>query len=389
MTTGGFHEAVAAMSASPAAPVDERAPGRVTVLGSGVEGRALAAWFLAEGADQVNLFSVYGDELDTLAAGSITLRGVGPVGTFRVGGDSPSIVATSVLDRAVQDADLVVVTGPVLKQRTYGLVLAPHLRDGQTILVIPGRTLAALELHQAIRAGGGIAQVRLVEVTDLPFDIVESSGQITLTRARAVRAGVYPVGAGSAVESIRFYLPSLEAAGSILDVSMADGSGAVEVPALLAQGAAAPAQAESPPPGTTMVNPRSFRALLGPAQLSLVTRLWDERLAVAGKVGVRDMPALTDVVESVAGTSEGDGVRGVPDSDTARRTVRDAVLGSLVPLSSLAAEVDVPVPLTDAMISMAEPMLGGGLRASGRSLGATALAGVSGSRLRSRISEGL
>jgi opine dehydrogenase len=68
------------------------------VLGSGVEGRALAAWFLAEGADEVRLFTVYAKEVEALSRGSITLRGEGPIGTFRVGGDRPSIEVTSVLD---------------------------------------------------------------------------------------------------------------------------------------------------------------------------------------------------------------------------------------------------------------------------------------------------
>lgn len=389
MTTAGFHEAVAAMAAPTNAPSDLRAPARVTILGSGVEGRVLAAVFLAEGATEVNLFSVYADELAALESGSITLRGAGPVGTFRVGGDSPSIVVTSVLDRSVAEADLIVVTGPVLKQRTYGLVLAPHLRDGQTILVMPGRTLAVLELHQAIRAGGSAADVRLIEAVDMPFDIVEETGQLHLTRGRATRAGVYPSGATSALDSLRTYLPDLDGVGSILDSSLSDGSGAVEVPTLIIQGSAAAGDGAGSPPGTTLVSPDSFRDLLGPTQERLLAGLWEERVNVAAGVGIRNLPELDQVIDEVAGSTENDQIRLVPGPEEARRVLRDAVLGSLAPLTSIAKMCGVAVPLTDALIDVSESVLGRGLRSSGRTIGATALAGLDPSRIRNRVSEGL
>ncbi len=82
---------VSAFSAPPARPIDPRTPARVTVLGSAVEGRVLAAWFLAEGAESVRLFTVYSDELEALSRGSITLRGEGPIGTFRVRWGVPQI----------------------------------------------------------------------------------------------------------------------------------------------------------------------------------------------------------------------------------------------------------------------------------------------------------
>ena len=57
---------------------------RLTVLGGGTDASMIAALALAEGFE-VTLFSAYGSELGALrAAGGITLRGDGPVGTFAI-----------------------------------------------------------------------------------------------------------------------------------------------------------------------------------------------------------------------------------------------------------------------------------------------------------------
>ena len=121
---------------APAAPAFDR----VTVLGGGPEGRLLACLCLAEGAE-VTLFSAYGAELAAIrAAGGTTLRGAGPVGTFPAGReDGPSIRLSAELDAALDGAELVFVTGPVLKQRTYAMVLAEHVADGQVLALVPGR----------------------------------------------------------------------------------------------------------------------------------------------------------------------------------------------------------------------------------------------------------
>ena len=151
MTTE-FSEVVAALGRPVEAAAAPGQPRRVTVLGAGPEGRALAAWLLAEGTPEVNLFTVYADELAILAAGSVTLRGDGPIGTFRTG--DGGIEVTSVLDAAVADSDVLFVTGPVFKLRTYGMVLAPYLNEKQTLVVCPAQTFGGLEVDWWLAAGG-------------------------------------------------------------------------------------------------------------------------------------------------------------------------------------------------------------------------------------------
>jgi hypothetical protein len=48
--------------------------------------------------------------------------------------------------------------------------------------------------------------------------------------------------------------------------------------------------------------------------------------------------------------------------------LRDGVVGSLVPLASAAAVAGVPVPRTQALITLTETLLGADIAASGRRL---------------------
>ena len=170
--SGAEFEAFANALAEGSAPRPASVPAldRVAVLGGGPEARLLACLCLAEGAN-VTLFSAYGREMEPLRrTGGITLRGAGPVGTFTVDRpEGPSIRLSGELDTAIRGAELIFLTGPVLKQRTYAMVLAEHLSDGQILAMAPGRSLGALEAAWLLRAGGCAADFALVETQGPPF----------------------------------------------------------------------------------------------------------------------------------------------------------------------------------------------------------------------------
>lgn len=374
---------VSAFSAPPNRPIDPGTPARVTVLGSGVEGRVLAAWFLAEGAGSVRLFTVYSDELDALSRGSITLRGQGPIGTFRVGGDPPNIEATSVLDTAISGADLIVISGPVLKQRTYALVMAPYIHDGQVLAVIPGRTFGGLELLHTIRTGGSLADFRIVEFDDLPFDIEDSGSVITLSRRRAPRVSVLPHAATSTIDRLRPFFPDLVAMPTILDTSLGADPPTVEVPTLLLGGPANPTDVRPLPAGAVPISPVTFRGLIGPAHRRLISEMAAERRAVAKAFGVRDLPDDDAWVDRIAGAEDGDGVRAVPSPDAAAALIRNGVLGSLEPLMSAAEAAGVSAPVTRSVIAVAEVAMGTDL--SARTLDRIGLGGRDANQVRALL----
>ena len=371
MSASQFEAFADAMSRHPA-PAARPAPrfDRVTVLGGGAEGRLLACLCLAEAAE-VTLFSAYGAELSAIrAADGTTLRGAGPIGTFAAGReDGPSIRLSAELDAALDGAELVLVTGPVLKQRTYAMVLAEHVADGQVLALVPGRSLGALEAAWYLRVGGCRADVTLVEVQSLPWWVREDGATLHLTATRPARAAVLPSEREEVVRGIGRFLPGLVPVRSVAESGFADGSGLVEVPALLLGGPAAPPGGPALPPGATPLPERdTFRALVGERHRAVIAAMAEERRRVAARFGVRDLPGDDEWIDAVAGSASGEGVRPVPDPDHARRLVRCAVIGSLTPLVSAAEVAGIEVPVTRAMTALAETVLGGDLTCAGRRL---------------------
>ena len=363
----GFEDFTQAVSAGSTrtAVANSVALDRVAVLGGGPDACLLAALALSEGAG-VTLFSAYGAELETLRASSgISLRGAGPVGTYQVDRDSgPSIRTTAELDRAVVGADVIFLTGPIHKYRTYAMVLADHLVDGQILVLPQGRSLGALETAWLLRMGGCQADVTIVEAQGLPFWIEAQGAVLTLSENADVAAATLPSNRSHVIEALTRFMPGLRACDSVLASGFADGSAMVEFAALLLAGKGGPA---IPMGGTPLPENNTFAALIGDEHRAVISRLAEERRAVARAFGVRNLPDTDSWIARHAGAERGEGARTVPQDPTP--ILRDGVIGSLVPLISAAALTGTPVPMTQSMVTLASTLLGADVAAAGRKLG--------------------
>lgn len=367
-----FEDFAAAASRPSAGGITETRPplDRVAVLGGGADARLIAALCLAEGGD-VTLFSAYGAELAALRQSSgVTLRGAGPVGTYQVDRDAaPSIRTTGELDQAVQDAQVIFLTGPVHKQRTYAMVLAEHLSDGQILVLAPGRSLGALEAIWLLRIGGCRAEVTLVEAQNLPFWIAADGATLHLSSAGETPVATLPSGRTDIVTALGRYLPNLSPRDSVLASGFEDGSALVDIPALLIGGPAAPDGGPTiPMGGVPLAANQTFANLIGDAQQAVISALYAERTRVARAFGIRSLPDLDQVLLRCAGETKGPNARPVPDPVTAHGLIRDGVIGSLVPLITAAELAGVEVPVTQSMITLASTVLGAEIAAAGRRL---------------------
>lgn len=363
-----FAEMAAGPRAS-ASPVAVPEYSRIALLGGGEDARLVAALCLAEGAEVV-LFSAYGAELAAMRASSgISLRGAGPVGTYQIDRDgAPSVRTTAELDTAVRDAEVIFLTGPVHKQRTYAMVLADHLTDGQILVLAPGRSLGALETAWLLRIGGSTADVTIVEAQGLPYWVGAEGAVLNLTEAGTPVAATLPSGRERVLSGLNRFLPSVSK-DSVVASGFADGSALVEFSALLMGGPALGAGAVAVPMGgTPLPENRTFATLIGPEQRRVIELLAGERRAVACAYGIRDLPDTDTWITCHAGAGRGAGARPVPDRDGAKRLLRDGVIGSLVPLESAARLATVDVPVTRSMITLASAVLGADVAAAGRRL---------------------
>ena len=343
---------------------------KVAVLGGQADARLFAGLCLAEGAE-VTLFSAYGSELSALRSGSgISLRGAGPVGVYQVDRkDTPSVRLTAELDVAVNDADLIFLTGPIHKQRTYAMVLADHLKDGQVLVLCPGRSLGALETAWMLRIGGCRADITIVEIQGLPYWIAQEGSVLHLSARGKLQTATLPRNRPTVVEALNRFFPHLQPVDNLLASGFSDGSALVEFPALLLGGPAMGSGAlKIPMGGTPLAENENFANLIGSEQRALIEKLAAERIAVAERFGVRAIPDVDSWIDSYAGTSKGSGCRTVPALEEAKAILRDGVIGSLVPLISAAELAGVDVPLTRSMVTIASNLLGADIASAGRRL---------------------
>ena len=388
--SNGFSDFADAMARSSSAPsVAAHSIERVAVLGGGADAQLLAALCLSQGRT-VRLFSAYGAELNSLkSAGGINLRDDGPVGSYQVNAESGvSIECAAELDLAVSDADLIFLTGPVHKQRTYAMVLADHLKDGQILVLAPARTFGGLETRAYLNAGGCCADVTIAELSTLPFWFRQSGNTLHLSRCAAIDLTTVPANRLNVQSAVRDLLGAGNDHAHGLHCALGDASGLVEVPTLLMGGPAfAPGGPVVPMGGAPLEKNATFRNLLGHDHLTMIDALAQERRAVARQLGIRDLPPTEQWLDQFAGHASGAGARPVPDREQSLQMVRDAVVGSLVPLAAMARALGVDCSTTDAMITSASTILNADLTAVGRNLSTLGVGGLQGQELRNAVEQ--
>ena len=130
-----------------------------TVIGAGHGGKAMAAHLALKGF-QVTLFNRTYEHIAALEArGGIDLE------SFEGGphGFAEMTKVTSDIDEALRVAEVVMVVIPSSGHADVARIVAPHLKDGQIILLNPGRTCGAIEFRKVLDDNGCKADVTIAE----------------------------------------------------------------------------------------------------------------------------------------------------------------------------------------------------------------------------------
>lgn len=132
---------------------------RYSVLGAGHGGKAMAAHLSLMGFE-VNLFNRTPEHISAIKArGGIELESYegGPHGFGKIK------IVTSDIQVAVESADVLMVVVPSSAHASIARNIGPYLRDGQIIILHPGRTCGALEVAKIIRDAGNKADITISE----------------------------------------------------------------------------------------------------------------------------------------------------------------------------------------------------------------------------------
>jgi opine dehydrogenase len=134
-------------------------PEKYTVIGAGHGGKAMASHLAIMGAD-VALWNRTFDHIEVIKKrGGIELESAegGPHGFGKLR------LVTSDIREAVRHAQVIMVVLPSSAHADIAKACAPHLKDGQIVVLHPGRTLGAVEFAKVIRDRGCTAGVTVAE----------------------------------------------------------------------------------------------------------------------------------------------------------------------------------------------------------------------------------
>jgi len=347
---------------------------RYTVIGAGHGGKAMAADLSAKGFT-VNLYNRTAERVDEIAArGAIEL-------TYENGisRDCPLANVTTDVAEALDDADVIMVVVPASGHRFVARSCASHLRDGQIVMLNPGRTGGALEFRQILNQAGCTADVIVAETGTFIF-ASRSTGPAQariFRRKNAVPLAALPATrTGHVLERVCEGYPQFIPVPNVLHTSL-DNMGAIFHPAL------------------TLLNAGWIERTKGDFQFYIdgVTRstahvlevLDRERVTIAAALGVRARPALRWLRDAYSAKGEtlyemiqgNPGYQGIKAPRNLRhRYVFEDVPFSLVPLASLGNQFGVDTWAIDAMVRLACVVHGTNYYARGRTVEDMGLKGL-------------
>ena len=359
---------------------------RYTVIGAGHGGKAMAADLAAKGF-RVSLYNRTAERISELALrGEIELEYENGISRC-----CRLAVVTSDIGEALDGATVIMVVVPASGHRDIARSCVPHLRDGQIMILNPGRTGGALEFRQILNQAGCTANVVVAEAGTFVF-ASRSTGPAQariFRRKNAVPLAALPATrTGHVLETVCEAYPQFIPVPNVLHTSL-DNMGAIFHPAL------------------TLLNAGWIERTKGDFQFYIdgVTRstahvlevLDRERVTIAAALGVRARPALRWLRDAYSAKGEtlyeaiqgNPGYQGIKATRNLRhRYIFEDVPFSLVPLASLGAQFGVDTWAADAMIRLACVVHGTNYFERGRTAEDMGLKGLRVSEVRRYVQEG-
>lgn len=359
---------------------------RFCVLGAGHGGLAMAGHLGLMGY-KVNIYNRSESRISPIQMmGGIELSGI-------IEGFGEVSLATANMAEAVQDVDILMVVVPANGHRFMAEMVAPHLRDGQIIVLNPGRTGGALEFNSILRKKMGVtANVLIGEAQTLLY----ASRSINPAQVRIFGLkNTIPVSAlpgkrtAELLQILRPAFPQFVPGDNVLKTSL-DNIGAIFHPALTVLNAA---RIES-----TRGEFQFYMEGITSSVAHVLEALDAERVAVAAALGIRAMPAREwlYVAYDAAGKNLYDAIRnnhgykGInAPSVVDHRYLWEDVPMSLVPIASLGEQLGVPTPTINNIIHLASLMNQTDYWSVGRTAAKMGLAGLSVAEIRRLALEGV
>lgn len=371
----------------------------VAVIGGGNGGHAVAADKALDGFE-VSLFELprlAANVREVLDTGRITIEWADRKETVRIHHATTDIAA------ALDGAEIVFVVTPAFGHKTMAELCAPHVRDGQTISLMPGSG-GSLEFARVFAAQGVSADVPLCECCTLPYGArLAGPGHVLIhIEALALPTGVFPASrTDEAIAKLRELYPTIVPTANVLEAALNNPNPIVHPAATLLS-------------VTRMEYSGGefylYREGMTPAVARVLEALERERLAVLERLGLRHHHCsgldargrnLGDTLEECrdsilstsmdaafgAGSIEA-GIRMKGPASMQDRYVTEDVPYGLALLSTLGRLLNIPTPICDAIVNLCGAINGVDYWAEGRGVDQLGLGGMSVEEAKTFLDEG-
>lgn len=362
---------------------------KFAVLGAGHGGTAMAGHLSLMGFD-VSLYNRGSERLQAIqAAGGLEILTEG-IDSLPRGFAKIEVVTTDPAE-AIRGRDILMVVVPATAHKFIAEQIAPHVIDGQFIVLNPGRTGGALEVHKIIRSRGNSRDAIVAEAQT--FIYASRSMNPAQTRIFRIKNSI-PVAALPAhrtpevVKALRNAFPQFVPGDNVMKTSL-DNIGAIFHPAVTALNAA---RIES-----TNGDFDYYTEGITPTMSLILEAMDAERVKVAEALGFRAMSAREwlYIAYDAAGRTLHEAMRANRGYDGIKapktiynRYISEDVPMSLVPLASLGRQAGVETPTIDSVIHLCSILHGMDYWAEGRTVESLGLAGMSLKDIRRFILDG-
>ncbi len=187
------------------------------IIGAGNGGQAFAGYLSMMGID-ITIYDTFQETVDALNAKG----GVNLTGTAKHLGFGKIQFASTDIGKVMEGAEVIWVILPSLYHKSIAEKMAPHLKDGQTVIINPIAPLGTMEFRKVLDDCGCKADITLAGSCTLLFACrLSETGEVFVNgQKNEVTIAAYPSRDNDKVEALtRDYIPEFKFVQDILAVS--------------------------------------------------------------------------------------------------------------------------------------------------------------------------
>jgi opine dehydrogenase len=322
----------------------------------------------------VNVWNRGPDRVEHLRMrGSIELEGA-------LSGEGALALATTDLKEALDGVDIVMVALPATAHAEVAAGMASLVRDGQTVILNPGRTGGALEVRHVFDQKGVTADVTIAEAQTFLYtsrQIDPTSAHVFDVKNEVLVASLPSYRTPEVLKAVRAAYPQFIPGDNVLKTGL-DNIGAIFHPGVMILNAG---RVES-----THGDFEYYLEGITPSVATILESMDRERVAVAEALGIHAHTAREwlylvyhspgrDLYQAIQATP---GYKGITaPAHLNHRYILEDVPMSLVPIASLGEMLGVRVPTIRAVIHLASTIHGRDFWKEGRTVERLGLKGMS------------